>query len=106
MGAALLTSLSIITPIVEQQKIQQAKDAQQSQIEAEQQVQLRAQEQAKYEAEKQIERQAQLQPQKLTTLISPEWHLRMPTLIEYRLEQVNPGEEKRFAAFSASVDQN
>lgn len=81
VGAALLTSLSIITPIVEQQKIQQAKDAQQSQIEAEQQVQLRAQEQAKYEAEKQIERQAQLQPQKLTTLISPEWHLRMPTLI-------------------------
>lgn len=46
VGAALLTSLSIINPIVEQQKIQQAKDAQQSQIEAEQQVQLRAQEQA------------------------------------------------------------
>ncbi|WP_252185202.1 lysozyme inhibitor LprI family protein, partial [Escherichia coli] len=68
VGAALLTSLSIITPIVEQQKIQQAKDAQQSQIEAEQQVQLRAQEQAKYEAEKQIERQAQLQPQKADNL--------------------------------------
>ena len=68
MGAALLTSLSIINPIVEQQKIQQAKDAQQSQIEAEQQVQLRAQEQARYEAEKQIERQAQLQPQKAESL--------------------------------------
>ena len=37
VGAAALTSLSIINPIVEQQKIQQAKDAQQSQIEAEQQ---------------------------------------------------------------------
>lgn len=87
MGAAALTSLSIINPIVEQQKIQQAKDAQQSQIEAEQQAQLRAQQQAKYEAEQQaqqtIQQQSYQQPQqqKLTTLISPEWLLRMPTLI-------------------------
>ncbi|AJJ09365.1 hypothetical protein CH64_2105 [Yersinia rohdei] len=63
VGAAALTSLSIINPIVEQQKIQQAKDAQQSQIEAEQQAQLRAQQQAKYEADQQIERQTQLQAQ-------------------------------------------
>lgn len=63
VGAAALTSLSIINPIVEQQKIQQAKDAQQIQIEAEQQAQLRAQQQAKYEADQQIERQTQLQAQ-------------------------------------------
>lgn len=63
VGAAALTSLSIINPIVEQQKIQQAKDAQQSQIEAQQQAQLRAQQQAQYEAEQQIERQTQLQAQ-------------------------------------------
>ncbi|MEG2569059.1 MAG: hypothetical protein RSA84_22925, partial [Acinetobacter sp.] len=63
VGAAALTSLSIINPIVEQQKIQQAKHAQQSQIEAEQQAQLRAQQQAKYEAAQQIERQTQLQAQ-------------------------------------------
>lgn len=61
VGAAALTSLSIINPIVEQQKIQQAKDAQQRQIEAEQQAQLRAQQQAKYEEDQQIERQKQLQ---------------------------------------------
>lgn len=67
VGAAALTSLSIINPIVEQQKIQQAKDAQQSQIEAEQQAQLRAQQQAKYEAEQQaqqtIQQQSYQQPQ-------------------------------------------
>ncbi|WP_312409829.1 lysozyme inhibitor LprI family protein [Pseudescherichia sp.] len=63
VGAAALTSLSIINPIVEQQKIQQAKDAQQIQIEAEQQAQLRAQQQAKYERDQQIERQTQLQAQ-------------------------------------------
>jgi len=63
VGAAALTSLSIINPIVEQQKIQQAKDAQQRQIEAEQQAQLRAQQQAKYEADQQIEKQTQLQAQ-------------------------------------------
>lgn len=67
VGAAALTSLSIINPIVEQQKIQQAKDAQQSQIEAEQQAQLRAQQQAKYEAEQQaqqtIQQQSYPQPQ-------------------------------------------
>ena len=57
VGAAALTSLSIINPIVEQQKIQQAKDAQQSQIEEEQQAQLRAQQQAKYEAEQQVQQQ-------------------------------------------------
>ena len=63
VGAASLASLSIINPIVEQQKIQQAKDAQQRQIEAQQQAQLRAQQQAKYEADQQIQRQAQLQAQ-------------------------------------------
>jgi len=63
VGAAALTSLSIINPIVEQQKIQQAKDAQQLQIEAEQQAQIRAQQQAKYEADQQIEKQTQLQAQ-------------------------------------------
>ncbi|MGV4194612.1 lysozyme inhibitor LprI family protein [Citrobacter freundii] len=67
VGAAALTSLSIINPIVEQQKIQQAKDVQQSQIEAEQQAQLRAQQQAKYEAEQQaqqtIQQQSYQQPQ-------------------------------------------
>ncbi|EPQ6908305.1 lysozyme inhibitor LprI family protein [Citrobacter freundii] len=67
VGAVALTSLSIINPIVEQQKIQQAKDAQQSQIEAEQQAQLRAQQQAKYEAEQQaqqtIQQQSYQQPQ-------------------------------------------
>lgn len=57
VGAAALTSLSIINPIVEQQKIQQAKDAQQSQIEEEQQAQLRAQQQAKYESEQQVQQQ-------------------------------------------------
>jgi len=61
VGATALTSLSIINPIVEQQKIQQAKDVQQRQIEAEQQAQLRAQQQAKYEEDQQIERQKQLQ---------------------------------------------
>lgn len=61
VGAAALTSLSIINPIVEQQKIQQAKDAQQSQIEAEQQAQLRAQQQAKYEAEQQVQQTIQQQ---------------------------------------------
>ncbi|MFT2166311.1 lysozyme inhibitor LprI family protein [Citrobacter freundii] len=61
VGAAALTSLSIINPIVEQQKIQQAKDAQQSQIEAEQQAQLRAQQQAKYEAEQQVQQAIQQQ---------------------------------------------
>lgn len=61
VGAAALTSLSIINPIVEQQKIQQAKDAQQSQIEAEQQAQLRAQQQAKYEAEQQAQQTIQQQ---------------------------------------------
>ncbi|MBY4890609.1 hypothetical protein K5Y32_21965 [Pantoea sp. DY-15] len=63
VGAAALTSLSIINPIVEQQKIQQAKDAQQRQIEAQQQAQLQAQQQAKYDEDQQIQRQAQLQAQ-------------------------------------------
>lgn len=61
VGAAALTSLSIINPIVEQQKIQQAKDAQRSQIEAEQQAQLRAQQQDKYEAEQQVQQTIQQQ---------------------------------------------
>lgn len=61
VGAAALTSLSVINPIVEQQKIQQAKDAQQSQIEADQQAQLRAQQQAKYEAEQQVQQTIQQQ---------------------------------------------
>ncbi len=58
-GASLITALSIINPIVEQQKVQQAKDAQQRQIEAQQQAQLQAQKQAQYEADQQIQRQAQ-----------------------------------------------
>lgn len=62
-GASLITALSIINPIVEQQKVQQAKDAQQRQIEIQQQAQLQAQKQAQYEAEQQIQRQAQLQAQ-------------------------------------------
>ncbi|WP_252515135.1 hypothetical protein [Candidatus Pantoea bituminis] len=63
MGVSLITALSIINPIVEQQKVQQAKDTQQRQIEAQQQAQLQAQQQAKYEADQQIQRQAQLHAQ-------------------------------------------
>lgn len=59
VGAAALTSLSIINPIVEQQKIQQAKDAQRSQIEAEQQAQLRAEQQV----QQTIQQQSYQQPQ-------------------------------------------
>jgi len=60
-GTSLITALSIINPIVEQQKIQQAKDVQQRQIEAQQQAQLQAQQQAQFVADQQIQRQAQLQ---------------------------------------------
>ena len=63
VGAALMTSLSIINPIVEQQKVQQAKDTQQRQVEAQQQAQLRAQQEAQYEADQQAQRQVQLQTQ-------------------------------------------
>lgn len=63
VGAALMTSLSIINPIVEQQKVQQAKDTQQRQVEAQQQAQLRAQQEAQYEADQQAQRQLQLQTQ-------------------------------------------
>ncbi|MHA6313848.1 MULTISPECIES: lysozyme inhibitor LprI family protein [Pantoea] len=59
MGMGLITALSIINPIVEQQKIQQAKDVQQRLIESQKQ----AQQQAQYEAQQQLQRQAQLQAQ-------------------------------------------
>ena len=93
VGAAALTSLSIINPIVEQQKIQQAKDAQQSQIEAQQQAQLRAQQQAQYEAEQQIERQTQLQAQEKA---------------EQQVQQQNTGslDQSRMAFANADSDLN
>lgn len=59
MGMGLITALSIINPIVEQQKIQQAKDVQQRLIESQKQ----AQQQAQYEAQQQLQRQAKLQAQ-------------------------------------------
>lgn len=59
MGMGLITALSIINPIVEQQKIQQAKDVQQRLIESQKQ----AQQQAQYEAQQLLQRQAQLQAQ-------------------------------------------
>lgn len=59
MGMGLITALSIINPIVEQQKIQQAKDVQQRLIESQKQ----AQQQAHYEAQQLLQRQAQLQAQ-------------------------------------------
>ena len=93
MGAAALTSLSIINPIVEQQRIQQAKDAQQNQIEAQQQAQLRAQQQAQYEAEQQIERQTQLQAQEKA---------------EQQVQQQNTGslDQSRMAFANADSDLN
>ena len=93
VGAAVLTSLSIINPIVEQQRIQQAKDAQQSQIEAQQQAQLRAQQQAQYEAEQQIERQTQLQEQEKA---------------EQQVQQQNTGslDQSRMAFANADSDLN
>ncbi|HCT8370472.1 lysozyme inhibitor LprI family protein [Enterobacter bugandensis] len=93
VGAAALTSLSIINPIVEQQKIQQAKDAQKSQIEAQQQAQLRAQQQAQYEAEQQIERQTQLQAQEKA---------------EQQVQQQNTGslDQSRMAFANADSDLN
>ena len=97
MGAAALTSLSIINPIVEQQKIQQAKDAQQSQIEAQQQAQLRAQQQAQYEAEQQIERQTQLQAQE-----------KAEQQVQQQVQQQNTGslDQSRMAFANADSDLN
>ncbi|EMH1273279.1 DUF1311 domain-containing protein [Enterobacter hormaechei] len=97
VGAAALTSLSIINPIVEQQKIQQAKDAQQSQIEAQQQAQLRAQQQAQYEAEQQIERQTQLQAQE-----------KAEQQVQQQVQQQNTGslDQSRMAFANADSDLN
>ncbi|MFK0369710.1 hypothetical protein ACIQT3_05960 [Enterobacter sichuanensis] len=97
VGAAALTSLSIINPIVEQQRIQQAKDAQQSQIEAQQQAQLRAQQQAQYEAEQQIERQTQLQAQE-----------KAEQQVQQQVQQQNTGslDQSRMAFANADSDLN
>lgn len=60
-GASLITALSIINPIVEQQKVQQAKDAQQRQIEVQQQAQLQAQQLAQQQSLQTTNQQPQQQ---------------------------------------------
>jgi len=61
VGASLITALSIINPIIEQQKVQQAKDAQQSQIEAHQQAQQQTQLQTREKAAQEAQQQASQQ---------------------------------------------
>lgn len=61
VGASLITALSIINPIVEQQKVQQAKDAQQRQIEVQQQAQLQAQQLAQQQSLQTTNQQPQQQ---------------------------------------------
>jgi len=68
MGMSLITALSIINPIVEQQKIQQAKDNQQRMIENQKQ----AQQQVQFEAQQQRERQAQLYAQEKAEQQAPQ----------------------------------
>lgn len=103
LGAVALSSLSIINPIVEQQKVQQAKDAQQRQIQAQQQAQLQAQQQAKYEADQQLQRQAQLQAQEKAEQQAQQ----QATQQSYQQQpQQNPGslEQSRMAFSNADSD--
>lgn len=105
VGAGALASLSIINPIVEQQKIQQAKDAQQRQIEAQQQAQFQAQQQAQYEAEQQIQRQAQLQAQEKAEQQAQQ---NTPPQAYQQPQQQNAGsvDQSRMAFASADSDLN
>lgn len=62
-GASLLTALSIINPIVEQQKVQQEKEQQQRLIEAQQKAQQQTLQQTQQQEQRQEQQPAYQQPQ-------------------------------------------
>jgi len=104
-GASLITALAIINPIVEQQKVQQAKDAQQRQIEAQQQAQLQAQKEAQYEADQQIQRQAQLR-EKETAQQQTQQQSPQPTYQQLQKQNSDDLAQSRIAFANADSDLN